>query len=737
MNPHLNDPLFNRQWYLQNNGQSGGFRGMDLNVLPVWQDYTGAGVRIAVIDDGVDYLHSDLNDNYDPSADFDAYRRVHDGMPVNPTGDEHGTAVAGIIAAEAGNGQGGVGVAFGSTISSIRIDYSTANQANDLAALQRMVQFDVVNNSWVYETPFANNHFDPIFAGYDSVLRNTVANGRSGLGTVVVFSAGNDRLRTGNNSNYSNLLNSRYSISVGALTHTGRYASYSNPGANILVSAFGGDTAADGIFTVDRRGNLGYGPLDYISDFDGTSAAAPMVSGVVALMLEANPYLGYRDVQEILAYSARQTDSSNSSWRINGARTWNGGGLHTSTDYGFGLVDARAAVRLAETWYDESTLANEVTVSGTRSPNATIRDNAATTSQITLRNGVNIEHVEVLVDIDHGWIGDLELVLRSPSGTESVLMNRPGRTVDNPIGLNQQELRFTFSSTQFWGENSAGNWTLMVRDRATGDQGVLENWTLRAFGEASSVNNTYVYTNEFARFGTQAGRAILRDGTGYDTLNAAAVTGNQILNLVPGGRSVIAGRNLTIAANTVIEYAYTGDGHDRIWGNNAANYFRGMRGHDLMVGGFGNDTLLGNQGNDTLRGDAGNDLLFGSIGNDTLSGGAGSDRFFFGRERSRDTLGVDRITDFVRNVDDIVLSKSTFTALTSAIGNGFRRPGEFARVANDAAVARSAGLIVYSQATGGLFYNANGQAAGLGGGSRFATLAGAPVLTANDFILQA
>ena len=102
------------------------------------------------------------------------------------------------------------------------------------------------------------------------------------------------------------------------------------------------------------------GQLDYTA-FNGTSAAAPVVSGVVALMLQANPFLGWRDVQTILAYSARHVGSqigdpappvSNelNTWNYNDAVDWNGGGLHFSRDYGFGLVDAFAAVRLAETW---------------------------------------------------------------------------------------------------------------------------------------------------------------------------------------------------------------------------------------------------------------------------------------------------------------------------------------------------------------------------------------------------
>ena len=89
-----------------------------------------------------------------------------------------------------------------------------------------------------------------------------------------------------------------------------------------------------------------------------------MVSGIAALMLEANPNLGYRDVQEILAYTSRryilnQPAPGDSPWAENGAKNSNGGGLHYNLDYGFGLVDALAAVRLAETWEKQQVFTNE------------------------------------------------------------------------------------------------------------------------------------------------------------------------------------------------------------------------------------------------------------------------------------------------------------------------------------------------------------------------------------------
>ncbi|MEO1146538.1 MAG: S8 family serine peptidase [Cyanobacteria bacterium J06638_22] len=730
------DPLFNQQWYLKNVGQMGGTPGVDLNVLPVWQNYTGEGVRVAIVDDGVDYRHPDLNDNYDLTADIDTARRIGDGAPILQS-DDHGTAVAGIVAAER-NGAGSVGIAYDAILSSIRLDFESDLLEDTVFGLRQFANFDVVNNSWGYDFPFTDNFAESDFAPLQPALETAVEEGRDGLGTVIVFAGGNSR-EDGVNANYSNLLNSRYTIAVAALDDRGTHTSYSVPGANLLVSAFGGETTADGIVSTDRVGRNGYSPNNYTLDFDGTSAAAPMVTGVVALMLDANPNLGYRDVQEILAYSARQTDRQNSTWQTNGATNWNGGGLETSTDYGFGLVDARAAVRLAETWRTRQTADNERRLQGRQGSAIAIRDNSAASSQIRLMGGLTIEQVEVNVDLNHSWIDDLELTLISPNGTESLLMDQPP-VADS--GENLTNLKFTFSSTQFWGEQAAGNWTLRVRDRATGDTGVLKNWSLQAYGNAPSPNDTYIYTNSFARVGNTGSRTQLQDSGGRDTINAAAVTSNLLLDLRPGIRNRIAGRPLTITNGTQIESAIGGDGNDRIRGNNADNLLTGGRGNDRLIGSWGRDRLLGGDGNDRLYGGAGRDRLVGNSGNDLLQGGTGDDLLTGGRGRDRFVLnppgrGVDRVTDFVSGTDKIVLSKAAFANLTSGVGAGFSQTGEFASVRSNGAIATQSALIVYNESTGQVFYNANGRAPGLGAGGAVAVLSGAPNLTANDFLLQA
>lgn len=658
------DPLFGEQWYLYNTSNPG----MDLNVVNVWDDYTGNGVVVGVIDDGFDYLHPDLNDNYDSTLDYDSDEG--NSEPFGLSTDSHGTSVAGIIGAEAGNGIGGVGVAFGATITGFRAISASSIPAvisGITDALWRSVNVDVVNNSWGFGglsslyNRFYDNFSTSLFSQAAQAITNAVDNGRNGLGTAIVFAAGNSRVE-GDNTNYHNFQNSRFVTTVAAVDSNGDVTSYSTPGASILVSAFGSGTPGT-IVTTDRTGTAGYDSGDYTGSFNGTSAAAPMVSGVIALMLEANPNLGYRDIQEILAYSARQTDSLNSGWEINGANNWNGGGLHVSHDYGFGLVDAHAAVRLAETWQTQSTYSNETGVSASSSftNGLAIPDGDTTGISDTLTIGaeLQIDFVEVELNLTHPYRGDLVVTLTSPNGTESVLVNRPSNGSDSG-----DNIVFTLSSTHHWGETSAGNWTLTVKDLAGEDVGFLNNWTLNLYGDLETANDTYIYTNEFANFNSIS-RQTLNDTSGMDTINAAAITSNTYLNLTPGSVSTLAGQSLTIDAATTIENAFSGDGNDTIIGNSAAN---------ALDGGRGNDTLYGFAGNDSLDGGAGNDILVGGFGNDSLTGGSGADNFFF------DSLseGIDIIQDFQWTEGDIIqisglgfgassLSQFSYNSLTGAL----------------------------------------------------------------------
>jgi subtilisin family serine protease len=276
------------------------------------------------------------------------------GAPVLAS-DNHGTAVAGVIAAEI-DGNLTVGVAPAASLVSIYSPLSgsiSTFAAEIVNAYTYARSLDILNDSWgfgnysdlgsTFPWAFLDNFRGSTFAQSGQALKSLAELGRSGLGTIVVQSAGNSQ-SYGDDTNLHNFQNSRYIITVAATDYTGSQTAYSAPGASIILAAPGGGGGdfLGNIFTTDRVGNAGYRNLDY-DDITGTSFSAPVISGVVALMLEANPRLGYRDVQQILAYTARLTASSGNDWRYNGSVNWNGGGLHYDAvqhNLGFGLVDA-------------------------------------------------------------------------------------------------------------------------------------------------------------------------------------------------------------------------------------------------------------------------------------------------------------------------------------------------------------------------------------------------------------
>ncbi len=575
-----NDPLLPQQWHLT--GANG------INVSKVWDDYQGDGITIGFIDDGIQYTHPDLDDRYNSAIDYDSGTTgagSTDGAP-KVTADKHGTTTSGVAAGVGNNGLGVTGVAYEANLTSFRINFSgnlTDSQLGTL--LNKQLQVDVGNNSWGFGGIFADNFQQAAWVNTKAAFENVAANGRGGLGTNVVFAAGNGR-EQGDDVNHHSLQNSKYVIAVAATDEAGKYTYFSTPGAAVLVSAPGWN-----ISSTDRTGTAGYINGDYVGGLAGTSYSAPVVSGLVALMLDANPNLGYRDVQEILAYSSRNSDPGNAGWVFNGAGNWNGGGLHFNNNYGFGLVDAHAAVRLAETWGLQSTVANmESASSGLLGVNSTIPDNnvnGISRSFTFSGTDITIDHIEIDLNVAHTWIGDLRVYLTSPDGTTSLLLNRPGRNPDasSGFGSSQDNINFTLQSNAFWGEQADGTWTIKIVDTDSSYVGSFTNWTIRAYGDngIAGNNDTYIYTNEFSNV-ANAARTTLTDIFGSnDTLNAAAVTSDTMLDLTPGATSSIDAVSLLIAATTVIENAFLGDGNDTATGNDTNNYIDGGRGVDTVI----------------------------------------------------------------------------------------------------------------------------------------------------------
>lgn len=596
------DPLAAKQWYLS-----------DANILPVWGDYDGSGVRIAMFEPGGEFAtapeifdidHPDLAANVDPAW----LKAQRDTGKLPLLASNHATMVAGVMVA-ARNEQGGLGVAHGATLGGFYL----ANKGDDLAGLGSMVNFDVANHSWGFRQDFglgnlADGHINTS-AALATNAQYAAHNGRGGLGTVIVTAGGNNRA-SGGSAQGSLTNNNRYSIQVAAVNaqadlstlHIGA-TPFSNPGASLLIAAPGSNVLSTSRMLETEQGST-FG--NRYSAMQGTSFATPIVSGVVALMLQANPNLGYRDVQQILAVSARRVNDPATHWNDNHARNWNGGGMHASHDYGFGQVDARAAVRLSEAWASRSTGANGHLLAASSGLLAdTVASGARIEKTLDIPSGLHVEHVEVDFDATVGRLGDLIVRLVSPGGTESLLLDRQGKV---PQGLHNASdedsgddrsgaFKYSFMTTRDWGEDSAGRWSLHVSSANTALPITLNSWALRLHGREASADDTYFYTDEYVQeAGRQAPRGILEDsiqGTagGRNTLNAAAVSTDVVVDLT-GGSASIGGTPLTLKSPGEVHNLISGDGNDTLTAGLTSALLDGGRGVNTLHGGAGNDVFV-------------------------------------------------------------------------------------------------------------------------------------------------
>ncbi|MCF6445737.1 S8 family serine peptidase [Nereida sp. MMG025] len=644
------DPLYGQQWHFALLG----------DIETIWEEYTGDGVSVVVYDDGVEYTHVDLDDNYDASMHFaydtdgDGIDEVFDPMPIG-SNDGHGTACAGLIGAEQGNGSGGVGVAWDVTITGvnfledIQFGIAGASQAESLAfitaALEHAQNFDIMSNSWGVFPGYAGPNLNSNLSTF--AFATVAEDGRNGLGTIVVQASGNETA----NLNGSSLNVSRHVISVAATEANGFNADYSNFGVGMLIAA-----PASAV-TTDLEGSDGYSSGDYTTGFNGTSAATPTVAGVVALMLEAEEGLGWRDVQNILAITASQTGSGLGSgplvdevgeWETtqsDGGSSWNGGGLSYHVNYGFGMLDAFAAVRMAEVWltmFDEAeTSANEQIVSFDYDGPAIIIPASSTFEQTVAFNvtqNIQIETIYLTVELDHTWSQDLSFGLIAPDGTVvPVFVNETGvlgfDALGNPIpdyDIFEGGLTWTFKITALLGFDSAGEWSFFVEDNFGLDGGQITDFEVEFFGSEISRDDVHIISRDFLAFTAfDATRSVLTDTNGgNDWLNFVGINsdgvGNGDLNITMTAGSTFSVDGTVWGSLTtvgdVFENLVSGDGDDVIVGNRQNNQILGMRGDDTIDGGAGADTLDGGQGNDDLTGGSSQDSISGGEGNDTITG---------------------------------------------------------------------------------------------------------------------
>lgn len=477
------DPFFDKQWHIRSLGTTVNDSGVstivgnDLDIVYIYHQYMGynhgENIIVQVVDTGVDADHEDLIDNMDMSR---SYNRGNIG---DPSGNhEHGTMVAGIMAARAFNGKGVRGIAPFAKIAGSNWLNTQSNSALEKIWLSGSGanEIAVSNNSW-------GSYYD-VDTVYEDIMELGTSTLRDGKGRVYVFAAGNDRDLNAN-ANLQYILSSHYPITVAALKHDNTHADYSTPGSNILVSGYSGnyyiDSPTIGTTTImgtsKNSGNIDTKTTwtedtkhNYSFIMNGTSAAAPTVSASIALVLEACPNLTWRDVRYLAAIHAKQIDSSNSSWTTNAA------GLHHSIDYGFGLIDPQAMITDCSAGY--TLLPVEQSKSASKDyNNTTIPDNSSISFTLTMAEHISIEWVELTVDNDNPHASDYIITLTSPQGTHSILM-----TADSDVGGDWMNGGFRFSTAGMLDEDAQGDWGITLQDTISSHTGAVKDIGLKVYG---------------------------------------------------------------------------------------------------------------------------------------------------------------------------------------------------------------------------------------------------------------
>jgi subtilisin-like proprotein convertase family protein len=564
-----NDTLFSTQWHLRNTGQGSGRVGVDANVVDVWDDFKGSGIQIAVVDDGVDFAHPDLLPNRAATGHYN----WNDGDPNEPSPgtaadleDFHGTAVAGVAAARGDNGIGVSGVAPVATLVGFRLISEPSTDVEEAEAMGRLnADIAIKNNSW-------GPSDDPTTLGtigtlMQASLGTAATTGRGGKGVILTWAAGNGR-QDQDQSNKDAYANNRHVLAVAAMTNTGLQSSYSESGANVVVAAPSSGGTRD-IVTTDVSGTRGYNngrtsgePKDnnYTNTFGGTSSATPLVSGVVALMLEANPALSYRDVKEIFLRTSVKESPTSTDWiRQTGGRP-DLAPIEHHHGFGGGRVDAAAAVAMAEGWTSLPALAAVQSVAS--SPNAAVPDGTGELSSDFVFGSsprLRVETVEVTVNILHAFRGDLEIELVSPKGVRSRLVSASafddGYDPDTDTSGHGYE-PWTFSSVRHWGEGSTGTWKVVVKDKAAQDTGIWRTATVRIYGTAETVPDlTSFGAAQMLTEGEDASFTATATGSGlaYEWRREGTAVGGTLTGAftVPGILLSQAG-NYTVAAMTSV-----------------------------------------------------------------------------------------------------------------------------------------------------------------------------------------
>jgi subtilisin family serine protease len=503
------DPLYSRQWYLNNSGGSELAAGSHINVEKAWNITRGVrSVVVAVADDAIDLNHADFQGTGKIVAPKDF--KDNDFLPLAESSDEsHGTACAGVAVAEE-NGTGIVGVAPGCALMPIR----TTGFVDD-ETIEQLFNWVISNNASVVSCSWgpAAVHF-PLSLRQSAALTRAATQGRQGKGCIVVFAAGNanrpvsgtifekgwqDDLLRGPTNWLGGFTIHPDTITVSACTSLGKKSAYSNWGTGISVCAPSNNappgmwfektgytsTAPQvrsslpglGVFTADLLGEAGYETGDFTSTFGGTSSACPVVAGVCALILSANPDLTAQEVKSLIQETADKIVDRDADPQL-GMRlgTYDTNGF--SQWFGYGKVNAFKAVEAAKLKVSQPSQVGVQLFHGRNDNSVNIPDDnpKGIKSSIGVNVSSAVREIQITVNIEHDFLGDLEVSVIAPTGQLVLLQSRNlgSRTV-----LQQTySLESTPMLKQLLNKPAGGVWQLQVVDYSPLDTGTLNSWEL-------------------------------------------------------------------------------------------------------------------------------------------------------------------------------------------------------------------------------------------------------------------
>ncbi|CAD5208442.1 unnamed protein product [Bursaphelenchus xylophilus] len=470
-----NDPYWKDMWYLHRSDNRDGTL-LDHNVKEAWDlGYTGRGVVVTILDDGLEHTHPDIEPNYDPRASYDVNEGDADPTPRYEYTDEnrHGTRCAGEVAAVYNNSLCIVGIAFNAKIGGIKMLDGEVTDAVEASSLSHNPNhIDIYSASWGPDDD--GRTVDGPADLTRQAFENGVREGRGGLGSIFIWASGNGG-KDADSCNCDGYTNSVFTLSISSATENGNIPWYSEACSSTLGTAYSsGATGEKMIATTDLHHSC-------TKTHTGTSASAPLVAGIAALTLESNPRLTWRDLQHIVVRTSNPKGLKAGDWKTNGV------GRNVSHSFGYGLLDAGAMVRLARQWrtvppqracrasypapYKTIPNANRLhlqmfTTACTGDPQNEIRQ---------------LEHVQAIITLNAPKRGDVQVYLISPAGTRSTLLAKRVRDTSR-TGFRD----WAFMTTHCWGESATGTWSLEIDNDGWEDAELLK-WDLVFYGTSEPV----------------------------------------------------------------------------------------------------------------------------------------------------------------------------------------------------------------------------------------------------------